>query len=509
MKKLNSIAVVVTAGFLLLGVGLAWSKSFKQDPPYTFHREHILGTSLEIKVQADSEAAAEAAEGAAVSEIDRLSTILSGYDANSEFSRWFRTSHRPVAVSPELLEVLGLFDTWRDRTGGALDASAEAVGRVWKKAASEQRLPTQPELDTAVALVQQKHWALDPEHGTAEHLSATPLMLNSFTKSYIVDRAAAAALKSEGVRGVLVNIGGDLAVRGTMTETVAIADPKSDAENSDPIAKLAIHDRAVATSGDYRRGVEIGGAHYSHIVDPRTGRTAQDVISSTVVAPVAADAGALATAFSVLAPEESAKLAATMPGVDYLIEKKDGTRLMSKNWSRLALPFPLQAAKAAPAKPEVGAWDPTMELTVGFEVARIEDFRSRRPYLAVWIEDKDKFPVKTLALWYQKPRWLPELKLWYKEDKMRSMAEGSDIAGTVSSATRSPGKYTVKWDGKDNAGKLVKAGRYTVVIEAAREHGTYQLMRQEVDFTGAPKQAQLPGNTEIAGATIDYHKLAR
>ena len=32
-------------------------------------------------------------------------------------------------------------------------------------------------------------------------------------------------------------------------------------------------DRAVATSGNYRRGVDIGGQHYSHIVDPRTGRT--------------------------------------------------------------------------------------------------------------------------------------------------------------------------------------------------------------------------------------------
>jgi len=501
MKNITALAALV-----LLGLGSASSKSLKIDPRLTFHRENILGTSLEVKVAAATEEDAERAESAAVDEIERLSNILSGYNPASEFSRWTRTSHQAVPVSPELLEVLNLFDTWRDRTGGALDASAETIGRVWKTAAAEGRMPTRAELDAAVRTVRQAHWKLDPAQRTAEHLDDAPLMLNSFTKSYIVDRAAGVALKSGGVRGVVVNIGGDLAVRGAMVEPVGIADPKSDAENADPIARLSIRDRAVATSGDYRRGVEIGGSHYSHIVDPRTGLTAQEVISSTVVAPVAADAGALATAFSVMAPAESAKLAASMPGVDYLLVKKDGTRLMSRNWNRLAPQFVPQAAKSAAAP---GSWDASMELTVAVEIARIDDFRSRRPYLAVWIEDQDKFPVKTLALWYEKPRWLPELKQWYRDDRMRSMAEGTDISKSISSATRSPGKYTLKWDGKDNAGKPVKAGKYNVLIEVAREHGTYQLMHQEIDFTGTPKQSQLPGNTEIAGATLDYHKLGR
>ena len=87
--------------------------------------------------------------------------------------------------------------------------------------------------------------------------------------------------------------------------------------------------------------------------------------------------------------------------------------------------------------------------------------------------------------------------------------EGNEIAGSVASATRPAGKYTVKWDGKDAAGKPVKPGKYAVAIEAAREHGTYQIMRQEVDWNGAPAQFTLPGNQEISGATIDAHKAAR
>ena len=76
----------------------------------------------------------------------------------------------------------------------------------------------------------------------------------------------------------------------------------------------------------------------------------------------------------------------------------------------------------------------------------------------------------------------------------------------MSSATRPPGKYTVRWDGKDNQGQTVKPGKYTICIEAAREHGTYQVIRQELDFGGPPRQVQLPGNTEIASVALDYRK---
>jgi hypothetical protein len=116
--------------------------------------------------------------------------------------------------------------------------------------------------------------------------------------------------------------------------------------------------------------------------------------------------------------------------------------------------------------------------------------------------------VRTIALWFGKYKYLNELRAWSREESTRSVSEDTHIMNSVSSATRPPGKYTFKWDGKDDFGNLVKAGKYTVVIEAVREHGSYQLMHQEIDFNSSPQQFQLPGAVEIASATLDYHKIA-
>ena len=499
-------AIAVFAG--LISSALLPGAPLKHAPGaqrYTAHYENVLGTSLELKVLAVSETAADRAETAALAEIDRLARILSAWDAGSEFSRWAGTQGEAVRVSPELIEMLGLFDQWRERSGGALDAAAEAITQVWKRAAAENRMPRSEELAVAVAQVKQSHWGLDAERGTATHLDRTPLALNSFAKSYIVGRAADAVLATEGVSGTVVNIGGDLVVRGEWTEAVRVADPRSDAENGVPIARLSIRDRAVATSGNYRRGFEIGGRHYSHIVDPRTGLTAEDVISATVVAQDAATAGALATSMSVLPVEEGRRMAASVPGVEYLLALNDGSRVASRGWSRLQIAAMPVAAAPEPAA-EAGLWNTAFELTVNLEIARIQDARARRPYVAVWIEDADKYPVRTLALWFDRVRWLPELKAWYHDDRLRALAEGNDITGSLSSATRPAGKYKVKWDGKDNKGALLKAGKYTVCIEASREHGTYQILRREVDFNGKAQEIPLQGATELASVSLEYGK---
>jgi hypothetical protein len=365
------------------------------------------------------------------------------------------------------------------------------------------------ELAAAVAQASAPQWTLHGLRRTATRTGDAPLVFAAMAKSYIIDRAADAAMHT-GVAGVVVNVGGDLAVRGEHAEAVDIADPHSPEDNADPISRVIVRDRAIATSGDYRRGVTIDGRHYSHIVDPRTGVPAQHVSSSTVIASNPSDAGALSTAFSILRPAESAKLAESIPGVAYLLVKKNGERVRNDNWRAFEVaavtkpPLPRAAFAAAAAG---GAWDASMELTIDFEIAHLPGM-TRRPFIAAWIEDADRFQVRTLALWYHEDRFLTEMKSWYRSDRMRAMAEGKEIFRTIGAATRAPGKYSLKWDGKDNSGKVVKTGKYTVYLEVCREHGTYHVMKKEFDFNGTPASASFPPNIELASASFDYHKLA-
>jgi FAD:protein FMN transferase len=493
---------------LLLATALLAARAAGPGPnrahlPFVFNYENVLGTSLELKIDARNQTEADKADAAARREIDREAKILSAWDSSSEFNRWAATLNRPVHVSPELFETLSLFDRWRKRTGGALDASAETVVRVWKNGERENREPSPAEIASAVNQVGQPHWRLNRAAQSATHLDCSPIALNSFAKSYIAGHAADAALAVPGVSSVVVNIGGDLVVRGPRPEMVDIADPRCDAENCAPLGAVEIQGRAIATSGNYRRGVTIAGHHFSHIVDPRTGLTADNVISSTVAAPTPADAGSMATAFSVLAPAESLRIAASIPGVDYLIVTKTGQRFASAAWTRLGLA--LVPAAAAPTPAVAGAWDPSLELAVTIELAHFAG-NVNRPYLAIWVEDESMTPVRVLALWYSKDRYLIEMKAWY--NVAEAFPDAGNFAHSIASATRSPGKYTFNWNGKDDSGKLVAPGKYTVYIEAAREHGTYQLMHQEVDCNGQPAKADLKGNVEIAGASLDYHKIA-
>src|ERR1700694_5521479 len=108
---------VLFVGVLLVNIG----RSPKPVPGRGSQYENVLGTAMEIKLSAGSQAAADSAEAAAMAEIRRLNGILSGYDRTSEFSRWSNTRGEGVRVSSELMEVLSLWHVWRTRTGGALN----------------------------------------------------------------------------------------------------------------------------------------------------------------------------------------------------------------------------------------------------------------------------------------------------------------------------------------------------------------------------------------------------
>ena len=115
-------------------------------------------------------------------------------------------------------------------------------------------------------------------------------------------------------------------------------------------------------------------------------------------------ADALATAFSVLTDEESLEIANGTPYVECLIVLKSGELAKSKGWDSFSIEH---AAAESKSKSD----SVKKELVIGFDrIARPANARRfRRPYVAVWVEDEEGFPVRTLVLWVMEskpgPRW--------------------------------------------------------------------------------------------------------
>jgi thiamine biosynthesis lipoprotein len=464
---------------------------------FTFNHENVLGTSLELRVNADTQAAADAAEAAGLKEIDRLNKIFSTYDRESELSQFLSAPiGKSLPISRELASALALCEHWIAATRGAFHPAAELFTREWQQAAEDGKVPTKERLAELVAQHSQPAWRLDAAKENVERTSDAPLSLNALAKGMMIDRVADMALASGGVHGVLVNIGGDLRVAGDMTSTVAIPQAAADAIGSVPAATITVAGGGVATSGGSERHFGVAGRRYSHIIDPRTGQPAAGMAAATVIAADAATADVLATACCVLATEESLALVAAQTGAKCLLQTADGRTVASPNWPQTTAPKPALSPAAE------------RELVVEFEIARAgRGGRYRRPYVAVWIEDDHAFPVRTLLLFLMTdgpgPRWHRDLRRWYRGDQLRRLVDQQDLIATVSKPTRNPGQYKVVWDGADDHGKPVSPGKFTLYIEAAREHGTYQLMKHEFDL-GTSFDVELKPNAEIGSAKIHY-----
>lgn len=194
-----------------------------------------------------------------------------------------------------------------------------------------------------------------------------------------------------------------------------------------------------------------------------------------------------------------------------------GRRLTRRAWlgNLLAIAAAFRGTPVL-AQADLGAprvkWDDRFEMIIDIEINQPEGRRYNRPYVAVWVEDADGKPVRTLSLWVNTsgrgPRWIRDLRRWFRGEQDRRAVDGGDLVATISSATRRSGEYSLVWNGRDDAGRPVDLGSYFVCIEAAREHGTYQLMRGEYTFAAKPFAAEMEGNVEIRKATVGYRRRA-
>ncbi|WP_233080174.1 DUF2271 domain-containing protein [Rheinheimera soli] len=133
------------------------------------------------------------------------------------------------------------------------------------------------------------------------------------------------------------------------------------------------------------------------------------------------------------------------------------------------------------------------ELEVQVELPKIETGTYHRPYVAVWIENEQQQPVRLVEAWLDKPDWIKDLRrFWRKLGRSEPQ-----LVDARTGATKGPGSYKVRWDGKDEQGKAVAAGNYVLFVEAAREQGGRNLAKQAFTWDGSAVQIEIKASTEL------------
>ena len=300
-----------------------------------------MGTTFRVTFYAPSTPVASAAAQAAFARIAELDAMMSDYDDNSEISRLSRSAGGPpINVSDELFAIIEQSVHFSRQTDGAFDITVGPAVRLWRRARRQRKLPTPPQLARMLERVGSDKLVLDRCRKTVQ--LTTPYMLldlGGIAKGYACDQALA-VLHRHGIRQALIDGGGDVVLGtpppGKKGWKIAISSPTR--ENGKRAQSLLLHGCSVATSGDTARYVELGGKHYSHIVDPKTGIGLTSRLQVTVIAPDGTTADALASAVSVLGPEKGLALIDRIPKTAALVAQATESGIQwfrSRRWDKM------------------------------------------------------------------------------------------------------------------------------------------------------------------------------
>src|SRR5262245_2960589 len=270
-----------------------------------------MGCLYAVVVYGRDQARLREAAAASLDEVDRIDRLMSNYKNDSELSRVNReASKAPVKVDPELFDFIAECLRYSRESEGAFDITVGPLMKAWGFFRGEGRMPSEAELAEARSRVGYRRVILNQKDGTIFFERAgVELDLGGIAKGYAVDRAVA-VLKRYGVASALLSAGGSTiyalgAPPGKPAWEIEVQDP---VERGKIATRVRLRDRALSVSGSYEKFFELNGERYSHVMDPRTGRPVQGVLSVAVVTDDGTSGDALDNVFYVLGAERSRAL---------------------------------------------------------------------------------------------------------------------------------------------------------------------------------------------------------
>jgi FAD:protein FMN transferase len=288
----------------------------------------IMGTRVSVELWHEREDQGRQAIQEVFDEFRRLDDKLSPYKEHSELSLVNRmAAEGPLPISEEFFQLLERSREYSELTQGAFDITFASVGHLYDYRTGEK--PSPETTQASLPLIDYHHVILDREQRSVFfQRPGVKIDLGGIAKGYAVDQAIA-LLQKRGIRHALVTAGGDSRLLGDHQGRpwqIGIQAPR----RKNAIATtLNLSDTAVSTSGDYERYFESDGVRYHHIISPKTGRSASEMQSVTIIGPNATRTDALSTSLFVLGVEAGMDLINRLDDVEAVMIDAHGKLFLS------------------------------------------------------------------------------------------------------------------------------------------------------------------------------------
>jgi thiamine biosynthesis lipoprotein len=297
------------------------------------------GTTYTIKIAGTPQEVDEDAVRRTIDEVlANIDREMSTYRADSAIAQFNAAQSTDwIDVPVGLARVVDAALKVSERTNGAFDITVAPLVAAWGFSTSGEpdTLPSDAQLAALRARI--GHRRLEVRFEPAALRKLVPSLtvdVNGIAPGYAVD-VLAERFKALGLRNFMIDIGGEVLVRGrNAADTpwrIAVERPEDNESETmaSPFAIVELVDRSVTTSGEYRHYFERDGQRYSHTIDPRTGHPIVSRGSVAVVGRTSAEIDAWATALNVLGPEEGLRLANT-EGIAAMYIVVDGDKLTAR-----------------------------------------------------------------------------------------------------------------------------------------------------------------------------------
>jgi len=307
----------VRAGLLILLAMALGGISCATKPLTKFEETRsLMDTFVTVTVYSDEDTAKEAIN-AAFSRMEEIEREASIFDEESEAFQLNQDGYLE-APSDDLVKLLTMSTDYSQITNGYFDITVQPLldlwaGGLWKESEEVQ----QSKIDETLGLVGWEKIVFDSDriYLKAEGMKIT---LGGIAKGYAVDEALE-VLADMGIEHALVNAGGDMNALGSKPNgeswNIALVNPDNISQS---LATFSFSDKSIATSGNYERYFDPEKKAH-HIINPKTGYSAVECISVTIIAEDGTQADALATGVFVMGPDNGMKLVESLDEVECLI----------------------------------------------------------------------------------------------------------------------------------------------------------------------------------------------